>query len=73
MTNPETEPDIPHPVIPWLTKPRRLWLYGVIGAVQPVLIALAVASGSTIATIGAVATSIVSTGVVVPNTVTAAS
>lgn len=28
-------PDDPHPVIPWLTAPRRKWLYGIVLAAQP--------------------------------------
>lgn len=64
-----TEPDTPHPVIPWLTRPRRVWLYGVIGAAEPALIAVGAANGSTAALVGAVALSIVGTGVALPNTV----
>lgn len=64
-----TEPETPHPVIPWLTRPRRVWLYGVIGALEPALIAVGLANGSTAALVGAVLLSIVGTGVALPNTV----
>ena len=37
----------PHPVIPWLTAPRRRWLYGILTAANPLLIVSGIASEST--------------------------
>ncbi len=65
----EAEPDTPHPVIPWLTRPRRVWLYGVIGAAEPVLIAVGATSKSLAPLAAALLLSIVGTGVALPNTV----
>lgn len=60
--------DDPHPVIPWLTKPRRQWLYGVTLAAQPLAVALSVATDNVIALGVAVVLAMVSTGVALPNT-----
>lgn len=69
--DPATEPDDPHPVIPWLTRPRRIWLYGVIGTLTPLLTVHGITSETTGSLWAAVALSIVGTGVVVPNTLRA--
>lgn len=66
--DPELEPDTPHPVIPWLTRARRVWLYGVIGALTPLLTVIGATTEATAPLWAAVALSIVGTGVALPNT-----
>lgn len=71
IPDPSTEPDAEHPVIPWLTRPRRLWLYSVVGTLVPLLTVVAAAQSSLWAALGAVALSLIGTGITIPNTSTA--
>jgi len=61
------EPD-EHPVFPWLTRPRRVWLYGIVGTVEPLLIAQGITQDNTGSLWAAVILSVLSTGIVIPNT-----
>lgn len=65
---PVTEVQITHPVVPWLTAPRRRWLYGVITAAQPLLVALAGASDSAIPLLVAVVLAAIGTGTATAHT-----
>lgn len=66
-TPPPAEPD-EHPVFPWLTRQRRVWLYSVFGAAEPLLIIGGVANETTAPLWLAFALSVIGTGVVIPNT-----
>ena len=66
-TPPPAEPD-EHPVFPWLTRQRRVWLYSIFGAAEPLLIALGVGNSTTAPLIVALVISVIGTGVVIPNT-----
>lgn len=63
MTQPitPTETEV-HPIWPWLTAPRRRWLYGVVTAAQPLLVAIAGASSSVIPLVVATILAVIATG-----------
>lgn len=65
------EPDLgegDHPVIPWLTQPRRRWIYGVVASLGAIAVVAGVASASmVVVTIAAVA-AVLSTGLARVNT-----
>jgi hypothetical protein len=65
---PETEVQITHPVLPWLTAPRRRWLYGVVTAAQPLLVAIAGASGSVVPLVIATVLAAIGTGTATAHT-----
>lgn len=64
----ELEETTDHPIVPWLTAPRRRWLYSVLTAVQPLLIAYGVASDSDAPLIVGLALAIVGTGTAAAHT-----
>lgn len=57
-----------HPIVPWLTAPRRRWLYGVITAAQPLLAVIGITTESTAPLWVAVALAVVGTGTATAHT-----
>lgn len=71
MTMPEIpndNPDAEHPVVPWLTYPRRAWLYRVLGGLALVGVVLGLATAEVVFAFLALAFTLVSTGTAVLNT-----
>ena len=65
---PLTEVQVTHPVIPWLTAPRRRWLYGVVTAAQPLLVAIDGASSSVVPLVVDVVLAAIATGTATAHT-----
>lgn len=60
--SPVTETLEVHPVIPWLTAPRRRWLYGVVTAAQPLAVALSLATENVAPLVAGVILAFIGTG-----------
>lgn len=52
----------PHPLFPWLTAPRRAWLYQVTAAVLPLLVAAGVLTAAVAPLIAAAVLAFLSAG-----------
>lgn len=65
--------DAPHPVFPWLTAPRRAWLYRVVVAVAPLAVLYGVLDDQAAALWLGVAATVLGTGTAALHTPTGTS
>ncbi len=62
--------DDPHPVFPWLTAPRRKWLYGVLTAANPLLVVWGVVGDTSAPLIAGLVAAVLGTGIATAHTPT---
>lgn len=68
---PPVDPDLgegDHPVIPWLTQPRRRWIYGVVASLGAIAVVAGLATASTVMVTVAAVAAVLSTGLARANT-----